>query len=188
LFGEQPTALTGGVAYYPHFISPAEADEFFADFQKLPWKQNNLFGLSAPRMYVWMGLSYTSHHLLNKIVVTPWTAGALRVKALVEARVGCTFDSLNLNLYRDYRDSFAMHFDGEEQGLWKFPIASVSFGAERRFKWRRLNDALMTTQTLEHGSLLVMPPLFQRDFRHELAKQQKLCGPRINLTFRRISP
>ena len=55
----------------------------------------------------------------------------------------------------------------------------------RRFRWRNKADGTTTTQVLEHGSLLVMPPGFQRDYLHELPKQQKVSGSRINLTFRR---
>jgi alkylated DNA repair dioxygenase AlkB len=186
LFDIGPSELTGGVIYYPDFIGLKEADELFAALMKLEWGQHVHLGTGpAPRRYAWMGVPYTSPNLVGKIVVTEWTSEALRVKALVEEKTGCTFDSLNLNLYRDHRDSIGLHSDGEQEGLWSFPIASVSLGAVRRFKWRRKKDGLTTTQELEHGSLLVMPPGFQRDYLHELPKQQKACGARINLTFRR---
>lgn len=106
------------------------------------------------------------------------------MKALVEEKTGCCFDSLSLNLYRDHRDSIHWHNDREHEGLWSFPIASVSFGAVRRFKWMSGKDGT-TTQPLAHGSLLVMPPGFQGDYVHALLKQTRACGPRINLTFRR---
>jgi alkylated DNA repair dioxygenase AlkB len=181
-----PETLDGGVVYHGDFIGLTEADKLFAALMNLEWRQHHYVRTGkAPRMYVWMGIPYNSPRSANRIVVTAWTPEALRIKALVEEKTGYTFDSLNLNLYRDHRDSIALHSDREAEGLWSFPIASVSLGAERRFIWRRVKDRLTSTQVLGHGSLLVMPPGFQRDYRHELPKQQSECGPRINLTFRR---
>jgi alkylated DNA repair dioxygenase AlkB len=186
LFEGMLKPLAGGVEYYPDFIALEEANQLFAALLKLEWRQHEYRGTGpAPRRYAWMGIPYTSPNLVSRIVVTPWTPEAQRIKALVEQKTGCTFDSLNLNLYRDHRDSIGLHSDGEQEGLWSFPIASVSLGAPRRFKWRSKKDWATTMQLLEHGSLLVMPSGFQRDYLHELPKQQKACGPRINLTFRR---
>jgi alpha-ketoglutarate-dependent dioxygenase alkB family protein 3 len=188
-FDSGPSGLAGGVTYHPDFIDLAEADKLFEVLLKLEWRQHAYLrtGL-APRKYAWMGIPYTSPNLANKIVATEWTHEGRHVKTLVEETTGCTFDSLNLNLYRDHRDSIDWHSDGEKEGLWSFPIASVSLGAVRRFKWRNKKDGLTTTQELAHGSLLIMPVGFQRDYAHALPKQQKACGVRINLTFRRRIP
>lgn len=182
LFDGSQAALEGGVVYYPDFIGLEEADKLFAAFLKLKWEQQ-LF--NTPRKYAWMGIPPAPSYLPRKVVVTDWTQEATLVKSLVEEKTGYSFDSLSLNLYRDNRDSVDWHFDGEHEGLWTFPIASVSLGAFRRFKWRSKKSGLTTTQELAHGSLLVMPPGFQGDYLHALLKQQKACGMRINLTFRR---
>jgi alkylated DNA repair dioxygenase AlkB len=185
LFDAGPIVLKGGVQYYPNFIGSGEADGLFTALQKLEWRRNDLFSLNAPRQYVWMGLPGRAPQF-RKIVITGWTPEATRIKALVEEKTGRTFDSLILNLYRDHQDSIDWHFDGEEEGLWSFPIASVSLGAARKFKWRSKKDGSTTTQALAHGSLLVMPPGFQSDHLRAVLKQTKACGPRINLTFRRV--
>jgi alkylated DNA repair dioxygenase AlkB len=187
LFDAAPRKLAGGVIYHPNFIGLTEVDDIFAALLKLEWRQHTYRRMAAPapRMYVWMGIPYISPNLVSQTVVTQWTPEAMRVKALVEEETGCIFDSLNLNKYRTQRDSIALHSDGEGEGLWSFPIASVSLGAERMFHWKSIKDGANTRQLLEHGSLLVMPPGFQRNYKHELPKKSKACGPRINLTFRR---
>ncbi len=186
MFDIVPRQLAGGVVYHADFIESSQADKLFAALTELEWHQHAYKRTGpAPRQYAWMGIPYQSPNLANKVVVSAWTPEALQIKSLVEEKVGCTFDSLNLNLYRDHRDSIGFHSDGQEEGLWSFPIASVSLGASRRFTWKGKKDGAATTQLLEHGSLLVMPPGFQRDHVHEVPKQQKHCGPRINLTFRR---
>jgi alkylated DNA repair dioxygenase AlkB len=187
LFDDVTRELPGGVTYYPNFIDPDEADRLFAALLALKWEQHVYRGRNqpAPREYAWMGIPYVSPNLVNKIVVTPWTPEAKALKTRVEEQTRCTFDSLNLNKYRNHRDSIDWHSDGEKEGLWNFPIASVSLGAVRAFRWRNNSTRVITTQPLAHGSLLVMPRGFQRDHQHALPKQDEACGPRINLTFRR---
>jgi alkylated DNA repair dioxygenase AlkB len=92
-----------------------------------------------------------------------------------------------LTLYRDGRDSIALHADNEPEFGWGPIIASLSLGATRKFiiqhkkkrAWRR-------TVMLTHGSLLVMGGAFQRRWRHAVPRQGPVDKPRINVTFRRL--
>jgi hypothetical protein len=112
LFAAAPIELVGGVIYEPNFINLEEADRLFAALQNLNWQRHNYTGAGlAPRQYAWMGIPYVSRNSANKTVVSEWTAEAIQIKALVEKRTGCQFDSLNLNSYRDHRDSIDWHFD-----------------------------------------------------------------------------
>ena len=67
-------------------------------------------------------------------------------------------------------------------------IASVSFGAPRRFGFRhRYNKALKNTYlTMQHGSVLLMQGPTQHFWQHAIPKTAKPTGSRINLTFRKI--
>jgi alkylated DNA repair dioxygenase AlkB len=185
IFDKADEVLDGGVIYRHGFIPLAEADTLYEAFSKLNWQQHayRKTGL-APRMYVWMGIPYHSPRLTNKLAITEWTAEAKDVKERVERAARSTFDSLNFNLYRNERDSIALHADGEAEGLWSYPIASVSLGAVRRFGWRKNSNGSAWSIELGHGSLLIMPPGFQRDYVHCVPKQGNPCGARINLTFR----
>jgi alkylated DNA repair dioxygenase AlkB len=109
------------------------------------------------------------------------------------------FNSLNINYYRNGNDHIGWHSDGEEEGSWEFPIASVSFGATRDFQTcRNLGNGKLKRRfhkyfgepdqpvALEHGSLVVMPAGSQEFYVHRLKKatKQQGTGARINLTFR----
>jgi alkylated DNA repair dioxygenase AlkB len=109
------------------------------------------------------------------------------MKARVEQVADVPFNSVLLNLYRDGRDSVAWHSDDEPE-LGENPvIASVSFGAERRFQFKhKHNPDLRQTIDLTHGSLLLMRGTTQHFWKHQIPKTQKPCGARINLTFRTI--
>jgi alkylated DNA repair dioxygenase AlkB len=121
---------------------------------------------------------------------------ALRLR--VEESLGCRFNSVLCNLYRDGRDSMGMHSDSEPELGPEPVVASLSLGASRRFQLRhkgqrgRANADTDPTRRLDlelhSGSLLLMGGKTQRFYRHGVPRQASLDGPRINLTFRLVQP
>jgi alkylated DNA repair dioxygenase AlkB len=65
-------------------------------------------------------------------------------------------------------------------------IASISFGAERRFDLRHRETGETVSTMLSHGSLLVMSGLSQKCWKHRIPKMAGCTDPRVNLTFRRL--
>ncbi|MEZ4985701.1 MAG: alpha-ketoglutarate-dependent dioxygenase AlkB [Saprospiraceae bacterium] len=65
-------------------------------------------------------------------------------------------------------------------------MASVTFGAERKFAFRHKQTKETVGIVLEHGSLLVMKGTTQTHWLHRLPPTTKVTSPRINLTFRTI--
>jgi len=194
--------LRQGISLYdPNFIPQADADRLFAGLLTLPWKQHTMrmYGkeILMPRMYQWMGLTPTIYG--EKVQPMEWTPEALEIRQRVEVALGFLYDSCNINFYRDGKDHIGWHSDDRCEGLWQYPIASVSFGASRDFqtcpylgdgKWKRRFHKHFGTPdspvTLEHGSLVVMPAGSQEFYVHRLKKATKAQGDgaRINLTFR----
>ena len=69
-----------------------------------------------------------------------WTPSLLTLKLLVEERVRTKFNSVLINFYRDGNDSNGWHSDDEKE-LGQNPIiASLSFGANRRFVMKHKRD------------------------------------------------
>lgn len=108
-----------------------------------------------------------------------------------------------VHLYRDENDHIGWRSDLEDEGSWKFPIASVSFGAVRYFQMCPYNGNGKLKRRFhkyfgepgqplppERGSLVVMPAGSQEFYVHRLKKATKLqgTGARINLTFRMMTP
>jgi alkylated DNA repair dioxygenase AlkB len=180
---------TPALQYVPGLLSKAEADSVFAELLKLPWHQHiyRMYGkaVPAPRHYVWMGGDgYQSPRTVGDVFVHPWTPEVLLIKERVEAITGAPFNSCNVNLYRDHNQHIGWHADGEQEGSWDYPIASVSFGSPRDFQVRKGKHGEIYTVRMEHGSLVIMPPGMQREWLHRVRKSSKPCGPRVNLTFR----
>ena len=80
----------------------------------------------------------------------------------------------------------AWHSDGETDLKKDGAIASLSFGAERKFGFKHKVTKEKVELHLEHGSLLVMKGTTQTHWLHRLPPTKKIHTPRINLTFRTI--
>ena len=93
-----------------------------------------------------------------------------------------------LNYYRDQRDSMGMHSDDEPELGSNPTIASVSLGEQRtlvlKHKFRK--ELKPVHLPLDSGSLLLMKGATQHHWKHGINKESRPCGPRVNLTFRRI--
>lgn len=190
------SALRLPVRHLARWASLAEAERWLACLlAEVPWKQEHItvFGRRhpMPRLSCWMadpGCEYRYSDLQN--VVEPWTPAALEIRARLEAELGCPFNSLLLNLYRDGRDSMGWHADDEPELDPLAPIASLSLGAARTFRMRPRGSSAGSKVAFElaHGDLFVMDPPTQRLWQHELPRRLRVRERRINLTFRRVRP
>ena len=160
---------------------------------EIPWRQDNIvvWGkmYSQPRLVAWYGdrgSDYTYSGI--KLTPRPWTDLLRDIKRRVETVSATAFNSVLLNYYRDNRDSMGFHSDDEPELGARPIIASLSFGEERMFimKHKVKKLAKPVRLRLESGSLLLMKGETQRYWKHGIAKTSRPCGPRINLTFRRI--
>ena len=78
------------------------------------------------------------------------------------------------------------HSDGEKDLKKDGAIASVSFGAERKFAFKHKKTREKVDLNLESGSLLIMKGKTQTHWLHRLPPTNKVHSARINLTFRTI--
>ncbi len=180
------------VTYFPAFFNEDEANALSdALLQQIVWEQRQvvLFGkpIDQPRLTAFYGdadISYTYSGLTWQ--PTSWNTPLLRIKHKVEAASGTTFTSVLLNLYRTGNDSMGWHSDDERAQGPAPTIASVSFGALRKFAFRHRKDKQLRYDIqLGHGSLLLMQGDTQANWQHQLPKTMRVQAPRINLTFRR---
>lgn len=190
----QALTLAGAdLAYDPAFLSPAEADRALGQLSaQIAWEQHRirLFGrlLDVPRLSCWIGDPGASYvYSRTRFEPRPWPPALLPLRQRVEQQVGAGFNAVLANLYRDGADSMGWHADDEPELGPQPLIASLSLGAPRRFLLRgRVAPQSRLALELGHGSLLVMRGETQRHVRHALPRTARPCGPRLNLTFRRI--
>lgn len=190
---------TEGYAYYSDkFFDRSESDSFLAALMtEVPWSQDSIkmFGrrVLQPRLTCWMGDSGAAYKY-SGLLMQPksWSPIVNQIKLRVEEMLELSFNSALLNYYRHAMDSMGWHRDNEKELGHQPIIASVSFGAERCFEFRRYQTKVDKTRLqLGHGSVLVMGGDLQEFWEHCLPKVAKLksanLGPRVNITFRKVA-
>jgi alkylated DNA repair dioxygenase AlkB len=188
----EPLALAGADAGYDAEAFAPRADALFdALHREVPWEQHRLkiFGrdVGSPRLSCWIGDEGTAYKYSGTLFEPhAWTPSLAVLRDELAARFELRFNSVLANLYRDGHDSMGWHSDDEPE-LGREPvIASLSFGAVRRFRFRsRETKRVSLALDLASGSLLVMRGATQRLYHHDLPKTAR-AGARINLTFRTI--
>jgi alkylated DNA repair dioxygenase AlkB len=116
----------------------------------------------------------------------PLTARLEAIRRVVESATGLAFNSVLANLYRDGRDSVGWHRDSDYAHGGQPAIASLSFGAVRRFELRERAASSTVAVDLEPGSLLLMDADAVARWSHRVPKTARPVGPRVNLTFRHM--
>jgi alkylated DNA repair dioxygenase AlkB len=182
--------LPPGFTYRPGvFDAAASADHLAGLVAELDWEEQRftIFGRTTPMprliaMYGPVGYRYSG-------VVHPPQALTPRLDAIrtvVERVAGVAFNSVLANLYRDGRDSVGWHRDSDYAHGGQPAIASVSFGAVRRFELRDRPGPASAAIDLEPGSLLLMDADAVARWWHRVPKTARPVGPRVNLTFRHM--
>lgn len=182
----------GRVYYYGKIVDPKESLFYFRELMtEIEWKKDVafIFGkrIETKRKVAWYAdepFEYTYSN--NTKTALPWTSNLLKLKALIEKKSGETFNSCLLNLYHDGSEGMSWHSDGEKDLKENGAIASLSFGAERKFAFKHKNTKEVVSLFLESGSLLIMTGTTQKNWLHRLPPSKKKFGPRVNLTFRTI--
>lgn len=180
----------GSVFYYGKVLNDAKADELLDILMKtIEWKNDEavIFGkhIITKRKVAWYGdqsFSYTYSNTTKHAL--PWTKELAELKKLAETLTGETYNSSLLNLYHDGDEGMAWHSDAEKDLKKNGAIASMSFGAERKFMFKHKETKDTVALLLEHGSLLVMKDNTQSNWLHRLPPSKLINTPRINLTFR----
>ena len=198
LFNSEPYQNTnllpkdGTVNYYGQLMTATKANDYLIELlENIAWQNDQaiIFGklIITKRKVAWYGdinFNYTYSKITKQAL--PWTTALLELKALAEATTGETYNSCLLNLYHDGNEGMAWHSDGEKDLKKNGAIASLSFGAERKFAFKHKETKETVSQVLQNGSLLVMKDQTQTHWLHRLPPTKLVTKPRVNLTFRTI--
>lgn len=184
----------GQVYYYGKIMPDKEQKEYLDKLlNNIEWRHDEatIFGkhFITKRKAAWYGdksFSYTYSNATK--IALPWTKELIELKSRVESITEATYNSCLLNLYHDGSEGMAYHSDDEKALAEHAAIASLTFGAERNFLFRHKLTKERISILLESGSLLVMKGETQTFWQHRLPPTKKVMRPRVNLTFRLMSP
>lgn len=182
----------GEAIYYGKIISAGSSALYLQKLlEEISWKNDEavIYGkhIFTKRKVAWYGdteFAYTYSNTTKQALL--WTPELLILKKLVEETTGTIFNSCLLNLYHTGEEGMAWHSDDEKSLGKNTTIASLSFGAERKFAFKHKTTKQTISMVLESGSLLVMKGSTQTHWLHRLPPTVKVTRPRVNLTFRTI--
>jgi alkylated DNA repair dioxygenase AlkB len=182
----------GEVNYYGRVFDRRQADQYNnLLLNTIEWRNDEAIIMGkhiiTKRKVAWYGdrpFEYTYSKTTKRALM--WTPELLELKEIAEQRTGETYNSCLLNLYHTGEEGMAWHSDGEKDLKKDGAIASLSFGAERKFAFKHKRTGETVSLLLEHGSLLVMKGTTQTHWLHRLPPTKKIHSPRVNLTFRTI--
>jgi alkylated DNA repair dioxygenase AlkB len=183
----------GEVHYHGEIISLVQSNFYFnALLNEIDWRcdQAVIFGkhIETKRKVAWYAeqpFSYTYSNITKSAL--PWTQNLQVLKTIVEQKTGETYNSCLLNLYHNGSEGMAWHSDGEKDLKKNGAIASLSFGAVRKFAFKHKKTKELIALELKAGSLIVMKGETQQHWLHRLPPTKKVQDARINLTFRTIN-
>jgi len=181
----------GEANYYGKVMITSEANTYYNLLLKnINWKNDEALyhgrHIVTKRKVAWygdQGFLYTYSNTTKQAL--PWTNELIDLKRKTELITNSQFNSCLLNLYHDGNEGMTWHSDDEKSLGKNTVIASLSFGAERKFSFKHRRTRQTISLLLENGSLLVMRGNTQSNWLHSFLSS-KINHPRINLTFRTI--
>jgi alkylated DNA repair dioxygenase AlkB len=101
-----------------------------------------------------------------------------------------SYNACFLNRYDNEKNHLGWHADDFTGSDLDHPIAVISFGVERYIWVKDKNFKGVIPQEnrflLTSGSLFIMPAGYQKDHLHRIPKHDRICGPRVSLTYRKF--
>ena len=182
----------GEVIYEGSIFNRKQITSYYQNLlHQIPWQNDEaiIFGKHhiTKRKVAWYGdkaYSYTYSGVTKQAHL--WTPELLQLKQKVEEISSTTYNSCLLNLYHDGTEGMGWHSDAEKTLIENGTIASITFGAERKFSFKHKVTRQRVDILLENGSLLLMKGTTQKKWLHRLPPTKKVFSPRINLTFRTV--
>ncbi|MCH2084771.1 MAG: alpha-ketoglutarate-dependent dioxygenase AlkB [Saprospiraceae bacterium] len=182
----------GEVNYHGAVFPYDDSKRYFEKLQQeIEWEHDEayMFGkhIITKRKVAWYAnenFLYTYSNVTKTALA--WTDSLLELKEKVEQLTMASYNSCLLNLYHDGSEGMAWHSDDEKALGTPTTIASLTFGATRKFAFKHKRTKETIFVVLESGSLLVMKGTTQNHWLHRLPPTKKVKHPRINLTFRQM--
>jgi len=182
----------GTVHYYGKIFTEEQSEIYYVKLlNEINWQHDvvKIFGkeIITKRKVAFLGDEGISYKYSGKTkIAEKWLKFILEIKSTVEQISGEKFNACLLNYYNNGSEAMSWHSDNEKEILKHSAIASVSFGAERKFGFKHNFSKEEISLMLEKGSLLIMKDKTQNYWKHKLYTNAKITEPRINLTFRTI--
>jgi len=189
--GHNHLPVDGEVYYWPQQLVEHSQQYTQCLLDEVLWRHDEavIYGkrIVTRRQYAWFAdhpYEYSYSGVARR--AEPWTELVGDLRSQVEAVTGKRYNSCLLNLYPDGDSGMAWHRDDERDLAPAGSIASLSFGASRKFAMKHRVSGEKVDFMLHSGDLLEMCGVTQDYWRHSVPKTWRVDTPRVNLTFRQM--
>ncbi|CAF1079062.1 unnamed protein product [Didymodactylos carnosus] len=118
--------------------------------------------------------------------VKQWTPVLQRLRNILLEKTGQRCNHLVVNQYRNNNDHIGYHVDKTRDFVQNASVLTLSFGEKRLFRLKNIRTKEIQELRLDSGSLFVLGPKTNSEWKHSIIKSGKLCGRRVSLTYRTI--
>ena len=147
--------------------------------------------------YEWLSkynVNYSFGHRTLKVKQLSEYSAISELLGLLNCRFDCSLDSFLISYHKTCNTSLSPHCDDEDIIDQSHMICNVSLGAERTINFYNLSnqDEPILSQKLSNGSLLMMLPRCQENFKHGVQSEETPSVSRdddqfrISLSFRKV--
>lgn len=150
---------------------------------------------NTPRLETWMNdldmdYTYGSGNGARTYKNSGWDALTSFIKDDINKRFSTDYNCCFVNCYVNEQQHLGWHSDDSPEMDNDHPIAILSLGVEREIWFRKIGESGRPDKgiRLGNGSLLIMKEGMQQEWQHRIPKNDRPCGVRLSLTFRRIKP
>lgn len=185
------------VFHYKNAISNKYCDKWISWIKKnIEFPEKNYIVMMGkqvltPRLQTSFGDKGTYYSFSGTVVyANPWKRNILTLKKFIEDLTGYKFNFCLLNYYRNGQDYIGPHSDKENELDKNAPIASLTFGADRLFKFennsKKMQESFTKEFIISNGDIVIFYPPTNEFHKHSLPKQKNLNDERWNFTFRKL--
>lgn len=124
-------------------------------------------------------------------MVEDWKGTVLKeVKEYVHEDFGQACNHVVVNQHRDGSDYIGFHHDKSQTFEPESSVLTISLGASRILRLRKVrgeSKGKIVDVKLNHGSMFVLGPETNRNWKHSIVQRKKVRGRRISMTYRAIA-
>lgn len=126
------------------------------------------------------------YHYSGKLAESkPLTKYLKRLLKKVNKIYGASFNGILINRYNDGKDYISPHSD-DERNLDPQGVVSISYGSTRIFRIRKkYTKEIVKDIELDNLDMVHMKGDFQKEFTHEIPKDETIITERYSFTFRK---
>ena len=188
-----PAEITPPITYLPQFLSLRQQAMLLNETADYPLEkiQIEVFGKRhfIPRTQVWFGDEGCKYKYSNTFVSPkPWPPILTKLRQTLFNKCQLSFNTVLVNRYENGTESMGWHSDDEPEIVANSAIASVTLGACRDFVLKHKATSKQVSLALASGDLLIMHAGMQQTWQHAVPKRLRVTEPRINFTFRQVTP